>query len=530
MNTRKFALAALGLVLSVSVGCGDDSGKEGVNVSPVSVHQALTDNTTNIGARVAASLVFMEQSGLLTEGLNSFGGDEGCLAEPIDGSGADFDTGDCVSEEVTFESDDVNEGAAELAQLLEERIFADANIESQDSKTITYLVSGDTFCAVDEVSSDPGCVPDVDFDCGVAEGPDPDCIQSVDDAEVRLRVTSPADGDLDIALLVGPERHNALYLELHEDLVAAELDLGGIKGAILHLAPADDAPDLPDTMEGRVRAELKVNSATSVTASLSVLQALSVADDEYAISLGQAMPAFSITADGAAERIESSLNLGTLSAHFPVTSYEETWDENDNFTETEETHTYDLFLAGASASTVLEGDLDTIAFTNLGIGDSTSTLGMDGVQVLAVDLNADSGRRLDAKLQTTEDAPILEVSPELALKLAFSFGNLTEPLADMEEWMLDEVLNITLNGADAPQVRLGDDLEVIAGELTISALNEGTTHTVAAGMCLLGEESVEVTVADGDVLDPPIDEVTTSLLGDLEVGACGGAAPTPAGE
>jgi len=483
-------MMALGLTSVTIAACGGDD-KEGESITHATARQAITSNTTEISTRVSASIRFLEQSDLLLRGLE-FAPSE-CYAE---GSGADFDSGECVSE--PFELDtDLSEPTSELTRILEEQVFAEGNIESSSGTSVTYLLRGDIVCGADEDSAD--------------------CAAQVDDAQIRLVVTSPSPGDIDVAVQVGPQKANPVSFEFHQTSLAAEIDLGGIKSAVSHLQDGA-AEGLPQTLEGRIRGEIRSNGAANVTATLSVLQAINVVSDEITVSLAASNPTLQVTADGTAKTIDALADLGTLRVKGPFFGGDGYWDEELQDWIEEEPSEMDLSLAGASAQTTFSASTETLTFTNLGLGDATTTVKVDGQTILTIDLNKDDGRRFGATITETNGGAEIEVSPKFDLVAGLNFGNLSS--GDYDEWMLNDTLRILLDGT-SPKIRMQDgEMEVLSGSVTLSLQNAGESITATAGQCI----SVE---SDDDILlpepgeDPLPEPVSSNPIADMTVGTCG---------
>lgn len=490
MNIRM--MIALGLAATTAMACGGDDKEGGEPISHTTARQAISENTTSISARVSASLGFLENSALITRGLDlSNSGD--CIVD--DGTGADFDSGECSSTPIELDTD-LSAPTSELTEILETRIFADANIEASTATSVTYLLQGDVVCD------------------GGEQAPDQDCIDQVDAAQIRLVVTSPASGDVDVAIQVGPQRHNPLSLEFHQTSLAAEVDLGALKGAVEHITNGE-ADGFPDTFAGRIRGEIAANSANSVTATLSVLSAVSISGgDDVSLSIAASNPTLQVTADGGAQTLSAALDLGAMQLMGPMGSEE--WDEELQDYVTVESQIFDLNVAGVSGSTTFSGATDTLSFTNLGLGSTPTTFKVDGQQVLSVLIN--NGATFSASIAETAAGTSIEVSPKFDLKAVMNFEAMGQ---DFDAWMND-TLSITLDGAAAPKLLIADgQTKVVEGQLSMSLLNAGNSVTVAANQCLL--------IAESEVLDPvdplepvePVEPVTSgNPFDDMSAGAC----------
>lgn len=513
MPVRKhLTTLALGAVCMSLVACGPGDEKEGesASIDHATARQAITSNTTLVSSKLSKTIAFVENSNLFTTGLDAAfaaGDSTTACAGPIDPNTGEPDETYCETPEPepeTVEIDtNLDEETAELTNFLETYVFADANVESESGTEVTYLLKGSVVCAQD------------------GEPADPDCVSGIDDAQIRVVVTSPQEGDVDVDLLVGPNKANPLSFEIHTDLVAAEVDFGGIKASADHLGSiTGEEVELPGTMEGRVRAELEVQGDQQIRAALSVLTAINVADGDYSVQLAATSPALEVSVDGTAKTIETVSNLGALDIAAPVTTYE--WD-SETGTETESSYQMGLHLGGLTATTLFDAAAEIVSITGMGLGSTTTTMAVDGAEVLAIDLNKNDGRTLDVTVkQGANDTIELEVSPKLDLQMAMKFAAASAAFGEVEEWMKDDVLRVVLDGATKPKLAAGENgLEVLEGKLTLSLDNAGTSHTIDAGMCLLGVDDAP-TVDDGTGTEPTPEPEPTNPLEELEVGTCGG--------
>ncbi len=500
---NKLALFSVGVAGFGLLACG--TGNKDGDPQPVdsaTVRQALVGNSKAMAADISRTSQFLEGSSILNNGIGlAYRADVSVCAATPDGPPADC--GPEPSAEPQELDTDVNGIAAEWLDELERRVLADANIEAQEEFAITYLVSGAVACAV------PG------------EPLDAECVADVDAAQIRLVVTSPAAGDVDVDLLIGPNRVNPLSAQIHQDLVALEADLGAIKDSAAHLGGITGEPiELPATFEGRIRLELNAPSDHEVGAAFSVLQAVKVADGDYSFSIGQSLPAFSLKADSTAKTLVSTSNIGAVDGSFRNTTFSY---DSASGAETESSYDLGFHLAGLTGTTLLDVASEVLTVTGMGLGSSTSTMSVDGQRVAAIDLNAADGRTLNATVKVeADDALRIEVDPKFDVSLALEFAKAAGALGEIDDWMLDDVLRITLAGAAKPAVLLrGEDVEVLAGSLTLELENAAITHTITAGQCLLAPN--DAPTVDGSETDPdpsPIEEGSFTPLDDLIVGAC----------
>lgn len=465
MNAEsRWMKVALVFAIATSIACSDDE------IDHKTAQQSISANTAEVSKRVASSIAFLDES-LLMQDAFQFGASE-CLSSS---SGADFDTGECSVEPFELDDAEMQRAIDEATGVLETRIFASGNVEAENGSTVTYLLRGNVVC------NEGGSV-------------DADCANAVDDAEIRLVVSAPATDDIKIEFQIGPTRARPLDLELGTTELAANLYLGGVKGAVEHLALLDgEVPDLPAQMSGTLRLALKAESDTRASLTFSVIDAINVQSDEWRLAVGKSSPTFQLTADAALETLESRADLAAIDARFP--SIETSYDAVSGET-IEVTRRIDLALGGASSATVLSVGDDTLTVTDIGLGDTTTRLSIDGNDVLAVDLNPTDGRRFNATISALEgDAVEVALSPVFDLMVDMNFINAPE-VFDVDDWMLDETLSIVADGANGSRLLFADDqVEVLEGNLSITLGNAAISHQAGEGQCLLTDDQPPVAMS-----------------------------------
>lgn len=522
MNAKtRFAttLAAGALAATTFTACGGDTGgPEPQPVDHATTRQAVQANTEGASQSLADAVRFTRQTKLLGEWVDDLDGvSVDCATDggfesgtgSTDGSGSI----DCEASQPEPVETEIEDGTQQLVDLLNNRIFVDANIEQESNLEITYLLDGQTVCVAE------------DFETA---GDRQDCVDEVDQLQVRLVVTSLADGDVDIEVLVGPDRFNPLDLELHQNLLAAATDLAELRSTIVFAAnvTGDDLQELPSTMRGQLRAELRHDANGKLVGSLSVLQNVNISDADYELTVSKAQPAGQITVDPTAQTISGLLDLNPVDLRMPVTETETTWDSaTGEETTTETSYEIAAHLGGASFDATYAVGSERVDVQNVGLGNSTSTLDIDGKRVASVDLNRSHGRHLNFSLVAGENGMELSVSPAFDLELMLQFAQVQDKLDDIDDWMLDDLLRITLDGAANPAVRIGDSgIEVVEGNLTLSSTSAGVTVDAAAGQCILGPEGDEPTpiTQDGstDGSSTPTEEPASHPFEELTAGSC----------
>jgi hypothetical protein len=477
-NTTDSMINALGLTLVAATlaACGPEAGEP---VDEATTRDAITANTELISTRMITSYRFLAESEVFSRAVDgALVGESECWGG-VDESGQPFE--ECAEPEPVDVDAELDAGTDALQALLTEVVFTDANVESSSGTELVYLMRGANVCADLEIEEADAYA---------------ECVTNVDTLEVRLAVTSPAAGDVSIDVLVGPDRHNPFTFDVWQDRIAAEVDLGGIRDTVVFGAEAmgEEAPDLPESFDGRARLELRSPSADVLTVEASVLRAIAIADaaEGWDVRVAQAQPAATLTADAAAQTLTADVAWGAIDAVFPAEFGPS--EEHSSGVEVEEEeptrHVFDLHVGGATGQAVFTVGQEVLALTGLGLGADTTTLDVDGARVFALDINPDDGRAFDVTLSEVGEALRLAFAPKLDLRATFALGLAPTAFADVdpESWMIEDTLSVLLGGAD-PTIELGEQgVRVVSGELTLASTSAGVSHTAAAGQCMIGED------------------------------------------
>ncbi len=361
-----------------------------------------------------------------------------------------------------------------LVRWLLDNVFNDASFEGRG----VWRVHGQGLCG--EVCSGgaaPGAPPT--FTCM----PAPRCLAHVDELEIRVRVTLQGSG-LDFALLVGPGRDEVLDIALEPRKVEVTFDLGGIKNAIAHVARVlGENVMLPTVLEGRVRFSLTLNAPRDVTLQAAVDRAIRVeaASDEGSISIELAAkaPAISVRLRDADPMLTVQLDVGKLTVSGPI----------------HDTHLrgrLGVLLGGLEGRTELPRGASMLTLTDLGLGDVTSELSLDGARLIGLDLNAMAGRR--TALTVTPGAgtakaklafePGLQLIGDLHLERLAQMGNM-----DVPAYLFGQTYTLDLTGPPVIEPR-GRLLQMLAGRFRLASSAAPEAVVVDAPGCLDARDPV----------------------------------------
>jgi len=491
---------------------------------------------------------FLASSTSIAKALDAFGGrGETCETSAVfcaDGADCAPPETVCTPNEISEEDleaarQEIREGAADLVRQLRERILIEENLESSTATSATYRLSADVLCEGDSddeplagapgtgsSESESGSESEDSID---AEG-ESDCAEQVARLEPRLVLTSPRDGDIDATLQLGVERREPLALELYRDSLGVRVDLN--EGVALARDLGEDTDGLRE-LEGVLEWRLVKNAARDYSVELNVLEALSAEIESegatLTASLAATSPAWNVRLDGNTNTLSAGLDMGALHLTGPLRLFADIVEDDEASVEIigatgdsfgaaplppadpepaprEYRGVIDVLLAGLSGTVSYTADSDVLSFTDLGFGDTTSTLQHDGNTLFGLDLNALSGRRVNLEVSPTEDGAEIRISPSFDLKLAFAFRHVADQFEGIADSLLDDTLRVWFEG-DAPAVDVqGDQFRVTSGTLHLESQADPSANVdVEAGMCLVGEasgaESSDAPSVDGESSD-----------------------------
>jgi len=206
---------------------------------------------------------------------------------------------------------------------LRERILIPANLESETSTSATYRLGPDVLCGSDAPVA-PGAT-------GSAADYDSECVDQANRLQLRLRLTSPAEGDVDVTLLLGKERNEPVVFELHQHSLGLKVDLAEALAAARELG--EDAQEI-EKLSGVLELQLVENQPRDYSLELNVLEALKAVvhsgGDTLSASLGASSPALELRVDGNARRLLASMDLGALQVLGPLRLFADAFGSHDD--------------------------------------------------------------------------------------------------------------------------------------------------------------------------------------------------------
>jgi hypothetical protein len=327
-------------------------------------------------------------------------------------------------------------------------IAADPGTDGFDPDAIIDKLNNELFTDANSLGDGVFSVP-ADYICpSVTDSTgthiDATCADHVANADLRIRVSEDDDA-LVFAVQVDANHDEPLSFELTHKSLAASVNLDEAAQAMTALAPVfgEDVPNAQ--LSGQITGKLTVLGDAKIEASSTIDRDLAIATADAGVDLNgpgafrltsAAAEVFAITIDGGANGAGFELGLGATTAHLP-------------------TDDVDLDLPGITASAQLAEGLVTV--TGISLGDRTTTLSKAGARAIAIDLNPNDGRTLDATITATgTDDETLSVSPKLDLHMAVDHAVLgdTPPVYDVTQLSLTGALHHFVDAAGIEHVQV----------------------------------------------------------------------------
>lgn len=283
------------------------------------------------------------------------------------------------------------------------RVFVESNIVDRSGGALTFQVRGVDLCANDNGAIDPPCADAID----------------------RQRLAIKAYGDLDLALLVGPNKDEALVLEVRKGVsLAVVVDLEKAMAAANSFQAAQAGMSITYNVKarGKVEARLTKHGKGDFTASTAVLVPVTwdmTGNDGVTrtANIAARNPVASFRLEAPAKRATLQYGLGEVRYSGIL---------RDLFGSEPTTRPLDVFLSGAGLTFVFE-DGKAPRLEGVGLGSTTSTVKSGNEVLFSADFNKDHGRAVAATWEQTARGFKLNFTPGLQLNARVNLASLASP-------------------------------------------------------------------------------------------------------
>jgi hypothetical protein len=468
----------LGLLGLIAAGCNSEGGST-VTQRPIDATEATTATNERVDVVLTGLADTTDQ--MKSTGETSAAGDG--LSVIFSGDPCNTTTNspaDSVPEETTNALGDAIKKVRDEAKT---HVFRQDLVESDDGNRVVYKMIPAEVCDSNT-----------------------ECIDKLTANPVRFAVTANSDDTLNVALLVGQDQHNPANAVLGENKLSVRGDLTESLDSLRLFMSTTEQADLPDKLAGSVEWSIEKRAAGEFVITSALLSRFELLTGQtkgkpVSVSVQPTSPTSQITINSNTNSITFSENIGTVD----VTAAGSAVCGDLQCGAPEEAGTFGLHVAGLTGQFATSAGATEVTFSDLGLGADTSYLSLNGQKLTQVDLNPSSGRKFSMNFKKTDAGTLVTFEPELDLTVAMAMSNLSETMrVDMPEWLSNEVLDVTLGGAPKPSVLIPakvcdasgnvttkDQIEVIAGKLSLDATSIAAPVEVMAGMCLVPVENTE---------------------------------------
>jgi hypothetical protein len=485
-HMRTGATEVLGILGLCLLGCSDGGGSPEATQRPIDSAEAT--DTTN--ARIDEVLTGFGDAadGVDTTNSTSIAGDGLDAAVGANPCGSNGSTGatSTASNTVNNTPKDATDALGKVLRQVrdeaKEHVFRQELVESEDGNRVTYKVDPTQAC---DGSSD--------------------CIEKLTNNPVRFVVTANTDNSLDIALLVGQDRHSPATAHLGDTKISVRGNLGEVMDTVRLFMSPDEQKDLPEKLVGSVEWSLEKRGPGDFVLASSILERFELLTGQgkgkpISVTVQPSSPTSQFTINSNTNTIGFKENIGTIDVSVAGTAVCE---NNSKCGTKEETGTFGLHLAGMTGEFSTVPNATELTFSGLGLGPESSHVALNGQPLATVDLNPSAGRRFSINFKKTDEGTLVTFEPALDLRIAMAMTNLSESLrVDMPDWLMNEVFDVSLGGAPKPSILIPSatcdadgnssvkqQLKVVNGRLILDSTSLPSPVDVAAGMCLLPVES-----------------------------------------
>lgn len=485
MGRRWLGVPAVFSVLALGFVACDSEQAPSVAQRPIDAEEATDTVTQRVDSMLtglsdaSAELDTTDSTTVATDGVSTALGNRRC--------------GDSNSNDVATESTNavdaipdsttraLSDALIELRDEAKAHVFRQDLVESEDGNQVVYKLAPSEICDGDS-----------------------ECVERLSQNPLRFAVTANQDDSLNVALLVGEDRHSPATAVLAEDRFSVRGNLAEVMDSLRLFMSAEEQQDLPDTLSGVVEWSIDKRAEGDFVFSASVLERIDLKVGQnkgkpVSVSVEPSSPTTQIGINSFSNTVSFRQNVGAIDVSVAGSAVCKDMDCGDK----ENSGTFGLHLGGFTGEFETTGGARELTFSGLGLGSSTSSLSINGQPLVAVDLNPDQGRKFSVNFKKTDAGTLVTFEPALDLSLAMTLSNLSESMrVDMPDWLFDEVFDVTLGGAAKPSILIPapscnpdgtttskEQLQVVTGSLALSATSLPNAVEVSANQCLLPLES-----------------------------------------
>jgi len=469
-----------GVVGLCVIGCSS-SGGSSVTQRPIGSSEATTTTTARIDQMLTglsdstSSLDTTNSTSVATDGLVVATGTNRCSGSSSNSVvTTSSNSVDSVPKSTT---DSLGNAIRRIRDEAKSHVFRQDLVESEDGNQVIYKVDPAQACNSNS-----------------------ECIDKLTANPVRFAVTANTDNSLNIALLVGQDRHSPATAYLSDTKLSVRGDLTQFMDSIRLYMTTDQQKNLPEKLAGVTEWSIEKRGEGDFVISSAIIEQFTLITGQakgkpVSVTVQPSNPTSQVTINSVTNTIGFQENLGTIDVSVAGAAVCGSLKCGTK----EQSGTFGLHLAGATGEFATTANATDITFSNLGLGAESSYLASNGQHLTTVDVNPNAGRKFSMNFKKTTEGTLVTFDPALDLQVAMAMSNLSDSMrVDMPEWLASEVFDVTLGGAPKPSVLVPaatcdangnsqpkDQLQVVSGSLELKSTSIPNPVDVAAGMCLL---------------------------------------------
>lgn len=333
-----------------------------------------------------------------------------------------------------------------------------------------------------------------------------ECAEKLALNPVVLRVSSEADDEVFVNVLMGAGQHRVMRFHLTAPAVEATLYLGAWKNYLAGYVnnDEDDTPvAVPTTARGEIVLRTEKTSETLYSAVVRIADGIDVVmagddgENEAATEFhfAAADPAIQLTIDTASDVWEAVASLNKITLVIPTDDCEPEFEDCPADPEPLAVLTFPSLSGTFRYSDIIE-------FVDVNFGEEATKATYGNDTVFSMDINPEAERQFSGKLAYVDNGVMLTLQPKLDAAVALKLSDLLDE--ESPDYLHDQLFDLSFGAAPAGKILLradpdclsvdsADQFELIDGPFSLHEThaldNAQYTLSIDPGMCLneLGE-------------------------------------------
>src|SRR5512145_3245154 len=391
MGHMRFGVTSAAALAFIFLGC--ESEQTTTPSRPIESDEA----TVKVNQRVDAVLTGLSEATAVIDTTDSTkvatDGMNGALGNSCGNSGSTnladgtTDTVDSIPQETTNKLSDV---LGRIGDEAKEHIFREELVESTDGNQVVYKMDPAQTC----------------------EGGDSECIAKLTKNPLRFAVTANGDDSLNVALLVGEERHSPATAVLSDNKISLRGNLAEAMDAIRLFVPTQDQDDLPEKLVGSVEWSIEKRGEGDFAFTSSILERFELRVGQatgkpISVTVQPSNPTSQITINSVTNTVGFKQNLGAVDVSVAGSAM----CEDTECGQKEQAGTFYFHLGGFTGEVQTSAGASELTFSGLGMGNDTSYAALNQERLATMDLNPNNNRKFSMNFKKTDGGTLVTFEP-----------------------------------------------------------------------------------------------------------------------